>query len=99
MYSRVEIKMDTAHMTFASAMFPRMLTSNPLAFRRGLSDVVARWTWLRMRILKIDDYWTRRFYRIYIPFTPSHFCEHGGQSSDGGVSGFVGGVGSIKLCS
>ena len=97
MYSRIEMKMDTAHMTFASAMFPRMLTSNPLAFRRGFSDVVARWTWLRMRILKIDDYWTRRFYHIYIPFTPSHFCEHGGQSSAGGVSGF--GVGSIKLCS
>ena len=86
-------------MTFASAMFPRMLISNPLAFRRCLSDVVARWTWLRMRILKIDDYWTLRFYRICIPFTPSHFCEHGGQSSAGGVSGFVGGVGSIKLCS
>ena len=98
----MKISNTMAHLTFAFAIFPIMPLPHPLAFYRGASDVVARWTWLRMRILKIDDYWTGRFYRICILFTPSHFREHGGQSSTGGgvgIDGFSEGTGSIKLWS
>ena len=49
-----------------------------------------------MKIVLLDSL---HFYCI--PFTPSHFREHGGQSSagGGGISGFGEGTGSIKLWS
>ena len=51
----MKISNTMAHLTFAFAIFPIMPLPHPLAFYRGASDVVARWTGLRMRMLKYED--------------------------------------------